>query len=174
MDEIIEEFKLESIGLVEELMDILDDIEGQFEDRNQLENYGQVVDRIMGGAKSLAMSLEESGHLEQVGNYAELCKLVGYKAAQIEENEQFYDIVHGLLFDATEMLMLMVRTYNTDSEKDIKELLSTTFLDRLKWVNGHFGENVRGTLKIDSETSQATKSQADIDALMKNLGFQFD
>ncbi|MEZ4871043.1 MAG: hypothetical protein R2827_02115 [Bdellovibrionales bacterium] len=150
-------------------MGILDDIEDRFEQRHQLESYGQVVDRIMGGAKSLAMALDNTKHLDQVGNYAELCKLVGYKASQIEDNEQFFNIVHGLLTDATEMLLEMVQTFGTENEKNIKEHLSTTFLDRLKWVNGQFDENIRSTLALDSESGKKA-SQSEIDDLMKSLG----
>lgn len=169
MDEIVEEFKLESIDLVKELIDILETIEDSFEERHRLEQYGQVVDRIMGGARSLAVAVDSPDHLNQVGTYAELCKLVGYKASQISDNVQFFNVVHGLLMDATEMLMQMIVTFGTDKEKNIKESLSTTFLDRLKWINGQFDENTRGTLSLDTDKRE-TATQSEIDALMKSLG----
>ena len=92
--EILEDFKKESKNLLQEMKDILDDIEGDFEKVLELEKYGQTVDRIMGGAKSLATNFAEEfpkeHFIHQLGDYAALCKAVGYKASQIKNNEQFY------------------------------------------------------------------------------------
>merc|ERR1711976_794029 len=128
MDELLVEFKSESKDLISELMTILEDLEDDPGKVKDLENYGQIVDRIMGGAKSLAMAVDDSETLNRIRTYAELCKAVGYKGSQIEGNEEFANIVIALLLDATEMLEQMVVTLGTDQQKDIKQHLNQTFL----------------------------------------------
>lgn len=169
MDEILKDFKEESKGLVVEMTDILDDVEGEFANRNRLEQYGQLVDRIMGGAQSLEMALEqESAVLSQIGKYAEICKAVGYKASQIDDNEQFFDVVVAFLLDATEALELMLGVFATEEESKIKNLLNETFLDRVKWISSQFKAGVRASVAVEEDSKGA--SQADIDALLKALG----
>lgn len=189
MDEILDDFRSESKGLVDELMDILDEVEGEYDRRGDLEKYGQVVDRIMGGAKSLEMAVDVGeSNLPKIGMYAELCKIVGYKASQIEGNEQFFDAVVAVLLDATEMLEQMVNNLGSEGEKNIKDLLSNTFLDRLKWISGHFDANMRSSIAVDAgqtseekatektgdkttdKPAQASNSQAEINELLKALG----
>lgn len=170
MDEILLEFKEESKSLVEELLDILDSAEEGFDHKQELEQYGQIVDRIMGGAKSVAMA-SDSPMPEQIGTYAELCKIVGYKGSQISEDGPFYTVVIAFLLDATEMLEVMIDVTGTKKEKNIKEILSTTFLDRLKWISERFEEGLRASVatKADDDDKKENE-QADIDAILKQLG----
>ena len=171
MDEILQEFKDESKDLVEQLLDILDSAEEGFKNKSKLEEYGQIVDRIMGGAKSVAMATE-SPMPQQIGNYAELCKIVGYKGSQISADGQFYIVVVAFLQDATEMLEQMVNVTGTDKEKKIREILSETFLDRLKWISERFEEGLRASVATttDKEKSKDENDQTDIDAILKQLG----
>lgn len=169
MDEIVVDFKEESKELIGQLNQILAECEGNFDKRIRLEEYGQIVDRIMGGSKSLAMVFDDTTHIDKIGSYAELCKLVGYKASQIENNVPFYDIVVGLLMDATEMLEEISNSLATPQEKDIKDLLSKTFLERLQWVSQQFDENTRGTVAID-QTGKKKTGQSEIDDLLASMG----
>lgn len=171
MDEILLEFKEESKDLVEQLLDILDSAEEGYENRAQLEEYGQIVDRIMGGAKSVAMACE-SEMPSQIGAYAELCKIVGYKGSQISSDTNFYVVVVAFLQDATEMLEKMVEVTGTPKEQSIKELLSTTFLDRLKWISERFEEGLRASVATTADKKEAKdeNSQADIDSILAQLG----
>ena len=52
MDEIVVDFKEESKELIGQLNQILAECEGNFDKRIRLEEYGQIVDRIMGVQKS--------------------------------------------------------------------------------------------------------------------------
>lgn len=168
MDEMLVDFQEESKGLVEELVDILDEVEGEYENRSQLEKFGQVVDRIMGGAQSLEMALDEpSVGLSMIGKYAQICKTVGYKASQIDDNEEFYNIVVAFLLDANEMLESLVDNLGDDS--NAQSTMSETFLDRLKWISGQFKEGMRASVAVEGD-KPAGNSQADIDALLKSLG----
>ncbi len=168
MDEIVVEFKAESKKLVEEMMEILEEVDGQYTHRFMLENFGQLVDRIMGGAKNLALVAEKPDNIAKIGKYAELCKLVGYKSSQVE-NEQLFIVSVALLLDATEMLQEMINRLETDKEVDVKGLLNTTFLDRLSWVATKFDEGLRASVAID-QANKPRKSQEQIDTLLKQLG----
>jgi hypothetical protein len=176
MKEMISEFKDESKSLIEQMITILEEIEGDFNKKVQLENYGQVVDRIMGGAKSLVMAMDtseliEKEKMEKVGSYTELCKIVGYKGSQIESNQEFYNIVVALLLDATEMLDKLVENLGNNLRPNLKEVVSNTFLDRLRWVSQHFPANIRGSVAVDKGVKKsATQSQEEIDALLKQMG----
>ncbi|MBT4761361.1 MAG: hypothetical protein HOO06_06655 [Bdellovibrionaceae bacterium] len=169
MDELIVEFKQESEKLTKELIDILEDIEGDFSQKEMLDQYGQVVDRMMGGAKSLAMAVDDPAPLEMIGSYAALCKIVGYKGSQIKDNENFYNIVVGLLLDATEMLDEMVQSLDKEDKKDVKAFVSDAFLGRLQWVSEQFGEEVRSSLDLNKKNKSKT-SQNEIDDLLSQLG----
>jgi len=171
MDDIIRDFKSECKDLVEQLMTLLEEAEEDFSLRKNLETYGQIVDRMMGGAKSIAITMDDPHSMDKIGSYAEICKLVGYKGSQIEEEGQFYTVVVAFLLDGTEMLQEMINALQTEKEQDIKVLLTVTFLDRLRWISTHFDENVRGTLEVEGITGTSSKtSQEQIDALLEQLG----
>jgi chemotaxis protein histidine kinase CheA len=128
--EIVKDFVDESKVLIQDLLNLLESIEGDFSQVEQLEEYGQKVDRIMGGAKSLAQMVPADHALHTIADYTALCKAVGYKASRIKNNPQFFDICVGLLLDATETLKDWMSKLQAGSTIDLKSLLSTTFLER--------------------------------------------
>lgn len=169
MDELTKEFKQETEELVKQLIDILEEAEKKPYKLKLLEQYGQIVDRIMGGAKSLAVS--ETDHkieIDKIGNYAELCKLIGYKASQVENNTQLVDICIAFLLDATERIQLFSSQLLDKGSVDVKSELSETFLDRLKWLETKFDENLRGSLNI--KVNKEKSEQETIDHLLKAMG----
>jgi hypothetical protein len=176
-NEILEDFKKESKTLLKEMNEILENIEDHFEMVLELEKYGQTVDRMMGGAKSLASNFPEDfpeGHfLHQFGDYAALCKAVGYKASQIHGNQQFFNICVALLQDATDTLGKMLSALGTDKDLPISKVLSKTFLDRLKWVSNQFGTEIRATVASSQAEKAKKMSQGEIDSLLKKLGIAF-
>ncbi len=170
--EILKEFQLESKTLIEQIMEILEGCEGDFSQVKRLEEYGQVVDRVMGGAKSLAMGLSGVGadhFIHKIGDYAALCKAVGYKASQIEDNEQFYDVAVAFLLDATEMLTEMIDKILEPKAASFKDLFTQTFLDRLKWVSSQFGAEYRASVEVNKNKPKKM-SQTEINELLKKLG----
>jgi hypothetical protein len=168
-NEILKEFQAESKVLIGQMTSILESCEGHFDQVKRLEDYGLNVDRIMGAAKSLGLAVEDPGHLiHKVADYSAICKAVGYKASQIKGNEQFYDICVALLLDGTEVLQEMVEALN-DSKFEIKELFSTTFLERLRWVSTQFGAEYRGSVDVHKQ-SRTRLNQVEIDDLLKKLG----
>lgn len=174
-NEILEDFKTESKNLIKELLILLDAADGDPDAITMLEKYGQTVDRIMGGAKSLATNFASDfpeGHMiHQMGDYAALCKAVGYKASQIKDNEQFYNVCVAFLLDATEMLQKMVMKFGADESQNISFLPNKTFLERLKWINLQFKGDVRATVASNANDLTPKKmNQSEIDDLLKKLG----
>lgn len=172
--EILEDFKTESKGLITELLDLLEEADGDPTQYEKLERYGQTVDRIMGGVKSLATNFAEdfpAGHMiHQMGDYAALCKAVGYKASQIQENEQFFNVCVAFLLDATEMLSQMVARLGSEEVKNLSHLLNKTFLDRLRWINAQFKGDVRATVASTNAPVAKKMNQTEIDDLLRKLG----
>lgn len=169
--EILKEFQLESQALTEQMLEILESIEGDFSQVKRLEEYGQTVDRIMGGAKSLAMSTTNAEHaIHKIGDYSALCKAVGYKASQIKNNSGFYDICVALLLDATELLEEMINSITENKPKEVKQLLSKTFLDRLRWVSNQFSAEYRASVEVKENNAPKKLGQSEIDDILAKLG----
>jgi hypothetical protein len=176
-NEILEDFKKESKNLLKEMDEILEKLESNFALVLDLESYGQTVDRMMGGAKSLATNFPEEfppEHLiHQFGDYAAVCKAVGYKASQIKNNEQFFYICIALLQDATDTLGVMLEVLGTAEAQPISKILTKTFLDRLKWVSNQFGTEIRASVSATPIERTPKMSQGEIDDLLKKLGIAF-
>lgn len=169
MDDFLDEFKSETKKLVADMIEILETIETDFNSRERLKDYGLFVDRILGGASSLGLESEHKEYLDNMAHYAEICKLVAYRGAEIERSQDFYIIVTAILLDATEMLQEFVLALNTDQQKDIKDLLSKTFLERLKIVNQQFSDHTRGSVVVQDDQVPRKTSQEEIDALIDAL-----
>ena len=165
--DIVKDFVIESKGIIQDLVDLLESIEGDFSQVGQLEEYGQKVDRIMGGAKSLALLVPQDHPLHMVADYAALCKAVGYKASQIQGNAQFFDICVALLLDATETLSEWINNLGNDSAEEMKNSFTSTFLERLRWVSNQFGADVRSS--VDAQKPKKM-DQNEIDELLRKLG----
>lgn len=167
--EILKEFQAESKNLIEKMTSILESCEGHFDQVKSLEEFGMNVDRIMGAAKSLGMGEEDQKHtIHKIADYSAICKAVGYKASQIRDNEQFYDICVALLLDGTEVLNEMVDALDSN-HLELKELFSTTFLERLRWVSAQFGAEYRSSVEVH-KGAKTKLNQIEIDDLLKKLG----
>lgn len=168
-EQIVADFQVESKNLIDQMTEILDLCEGDFEKVKDLERFGQTVDRIMGGAKSLGVMFSDQSHvIHQIGDYAAICKAVGYKASQIKDNPQFFDICVALLQDATETLDEMVESVTDAQTLSMKQILSKTFLERLKWVSAQFGNEYRESVEVNQNAGKL--NQSEIDDLLKKLG----
>ncbi len=166
MDELVVDFKAESLTLIGEMLTILEAIEGDASKFTQLEQYGQIVDRIMGASKSLAlMDPKLKPMMEPIGKYTEVCKEVAYKGSQVPNNEALFNAVVGLLFDGAEMIKELVEGIGNNKSVAIKDAVNQTFLERLVWVTKQFGSNLRGTLDTG-----ANKKTSEIEELLKKMG----
>lgn len=163
--QILDEFLTEAQGLIDNMLETLEGIEGDFSQIQKLQDYANQVDRIMGGAKSLALMVDKTHALHLISDYTALCKAVGYKASQIKNNPQFYDICVALLLDASETLNLLLKRLDQPADQ-LKKQFSNTFLERLHWVSDRFSADVSATVS----SSHKSMDQDSIDELMKKLG----
>lgn len=145
--DIIQEFVVESKDIVRNCLELLDEVEGHPESALRLEEYGNNIDRIMGGAQTIALDVSRSHFLNLVSEYAEICKAVGYKTSQIKNDAAFYDVCIALLIDATEMLALMLDKSDL-KVSSLKEVIPEEFIGRLNWALGQFKDDVSGTVSI--------------------------
>lgn len=167
-ESILKEFVQESKSLISESLEILEEVEGNPSQIKKLEIYGNSVDRIMGGAKNLALMAEPTHPIHFIGDYCALCKAVGYKSSQIVNNPDFLMICVALLLDATETLSDMVNKI-ASPEKVGATTLSKTFLDRLQWVSNQFGNDIRETVG-NKASGEKSFGQSEIDELLRKLG----
>lgn len=166
--DILKDFVEESKAILQDLLWLLETLEGDFSRVAELEDYGQRIDRINGGAKSLALMAAPGHPLHVIASYAELCKAVGYKASQIDNNSKFFDICVALLLDATEMLNDWIEKLEAGNTTNLRDSFSTTFLERLRWVSNQFGADVRSS--VEAKRGANKMDQSEIDDLLKKLG----
>lgn len=160
---ILEEFMKESLVLVDECLELLETIEGDPSEVERLGEFANKIDRVMGGAKSLALLVSQEHPLHLVGDYCAICKSVGYQGAAIQNNDQFYNIVVALLLDAVEMVKILFSRLDS-SVTELKKVFTTTFLERLKWVSFQYDE-------MNKRVSSGKKMQQnEIDELLSKLG----
>ena len=107
MSEIIDDFCKESGAIYNELEQILDSYEDEH-DSSKLEEFGQIIDRVMGAAKSVDAT--------QTGLYCDLGKTISYKASQ-SMDQALLDIVVAVLFDTVKILQSMNKTISESKDK---------------------------------------------------------
>lgn len=164
--EILREFVVESKELISELVDQLEEIEGHYQHVRQMEDYGQKVDRIMGGAKNLAVFAGKGHAVHLIGDYCSLCKIVGYKTSQISNNEQLFNVCVAFLLDVTENLSEAIEALEKN-EDQANQALSPAFIERLKWISDKFGHDFRTSVDAGKK---GKLGQNEIDELLKKLG----
>lgn len=161
--EIIRDFVNESKQIVTECLNLLEGIEGNYQQVSLLETYGNSIDRIMGGARTLGLDLSEESVLSMISDYAAVCKNVGYKAAQIKGNEAFFNVCVGLLIDGSEMLSRLLDKAELPLA-DVKKTIPDEFIGRVRWALQQFSDDVRSTV-----ASTPSLSQAEVNALLNKL-----
>lgn len=163
--ELLEDFCSESFKLLLELESQLNLIEREQKDYNRLENFGQVIDRIMGTSQTLGM--------DNISTFCELSKVVSYKASQVND-PQICNVVLAILFDAIDLIKKMVQQVKTGSTKPLENLNLQAFATRLKWLSGKFKHIDRSScnkeLKRKEGEPEGNLSQSSIDQLLENLG----
>jgi hypothetical protein len=82
--EMLQAFREESAGILSELKSVLETLEAPSTDfpAQSLQDFSQKIDRIMGAAKTFSLEAPEHQGLRNIGTLAELCKHIGYKAAE--------------------------------------------------------------------------------------------
>ncbi|MBT4791925.1 MAG: hypothetical protein HON90_10165 [Halobacteriovoraceae bacterium] len=159
MEEIIVDFCKESAAIYADLEEMLEDYEDS-KDSKKLEEFGQVIDRIMGAAKSIDAT--------QTGMYCELGKTISYKASQ-SMDQALLDIVTAVLFDTVEILQIMNKTIETDKVEKVSGINLETFGTRLRWLADKLKNINRSSVAIDVNENKLD-GQKSIDDLLADLG----
>lgn len=156
--DILNDFYQESNIIIKESIELLEEMEGDFSQKPNLKVFGNKIDCIMGTSASIVMMAEPDHGLNLVTDYTSLCKLVAYKAAEIETNEKLYDVTVALLLDAVEALNILIKKIELPMA-ELKQVISPNFIERLRWISEQFSKQ------------NSIKAQSEIDELMKKLGF---
>ncbi|WP_127717429.1 Hpt domain-containing protein [Halobacteriovorax sp. HLS] len=158
MKEVVIEFCDESTELFNQLEEILEDFEDNPSDVSKLEEFGQIIDRVMGSAKTIGA--------DDIATFCELGKVIGYKSSQTDD-KALLEVVAAIMFDALELLKKMIDHIKNGNDSAIKQVSSKAFVTRLNWLKDKFNDIERASCAADPEGNM---SQNSIDDLMSSLG----
>lgn len=158
LKEIVEEFCNESDELIDLLYSTLDDFE-ETSNVQALEQFGQIIDRIMGAAKSIGA--------QKTGQFSELGKVIGYKSSQTND-PQLLKITHAVLSDNVNIVETLLKNIRKTQEEKVDGINLDAFGSRLKWLSEKFKHIERASVAI--EQKKPKMDQSSIDDLLKNLG----
>lgn len=156
MKEIIIDFCDEAEKLFDQLEHSLELTEENPAVTKELEKFGQVIDRIMGAAKSIGAT--------EIATFCELGKVIGYKSSQIKDIP-LIEVVVAILFDSIHMLRKMVTALREGNDSSMGKLNTKAFGTRLNWLSAKFKDIDRASCAIDGNLNQNS-----IDDLMQSLG----
>lgn len=169
--QILNDFQHESKGLIEKMDLLLQDCQGNPSLVQSLATYSEYAQNIHNNAKKLASQQKAYAEtLTTISNYSSICEVVAFKASKIKNADSFYEICVALLMDGTEVLAWMFAN-KIQTKMDLKSQLSTTLIDRLRWVSSQFSADFSEP-DVDIHQGENKKlSQNEIDLLIKKLGF---
>lgn len=156
MKEIVDDFCKEADELFDQLEGSLKILEDNPLTPKELEKFGQVIDRIMGAAKSIGA--------QEIATFCELGKVIGYKASQITE-VPLLEVVVAILADSLDILRKLVKSLREGNDSCLNQLNTKAFVTRLNWLSDKFKNIERSSCAIDKNLSQNS-----IDELMASLG----
>jgi len=162
MKEIVVDFCDESLELFAQLEECLENLEDDPSAIAELEKFGQIIDRVMGAAKSMGAN--------EIATFCELGKVIGYKSSQIKD-VALIEIVTAILFDSVDLLNKMVNGLKSGTEENTKGLSTDAFVTRLHWLKDKFNDIERSSCAMESSKDAANNmEQSSIDDLMSSLG----
>ncbi len=151
MKEIVLSFCDESKALITQLEQSLEILEDNPMNHKEMENFGQIIDRIMGAAKSI-------GAME-IATFCELGKVIGYKASQIND-APLLNVVVAVLFDSIDLLTKMIDKLKTGNNNQLQGLNTAAFAERLKWLSEKFKDIKRASVAYDAKTQNSVDVSA--------------
>jgi len=163
MKEIVDGFCEESLELLDQLEETLDELEDDPTNSELLEKFGQVIDRMMGGAKSIGA--------DEIATFSELGKVIGYKSSQVND-PPLLAVVVAILFDAVDLIRKMVIKIQTKESDGLQNLNTEAFGTRLRWLSEKFKNIERASVSYTEQDAENAEEldQSSIDDLMASLG----
>jgi hypothetical protein len=135
--EILKDFREESVGLIDELEAITDQLEEAGDDsfpENLLKEFSQKIDRIMGAAKNLQMMAPDHQGLAFLATITEMCKNIGYQAAALKRS-QLVPIFSGFWAETLEVMReILVALDSSEATKKVVDTNSEMLQKRLAWL----------------------------------------
>jgi chemotaxis protein histidine kinase CheA len=163
--EILTEFQAEAKKLVEELEEILEEMEGCDSYPSQpMERFAQRIDRIMGAAQTLNQLDPDNKGLRLVGALAQICKRMGYQAAQAKE-ARLLPFFSAFWADTLELVDALVSVVgDAKSTSQIQERYAQALLKRLEWLQSKVASS-----GASGGAPSSALNQSDVDALAAAL-----
>lgn len=135
--EILDDFRKESAQLLGELEKVVSDLEdndGKEFPEEQLKEFSQKIDRIMGAAKTILVM--DPGHegISFLANISEMCKTMGYQAAALRKTA-LVPIFAGFWAETVETMLEILK--HIDASAPTRELIqssSAVIQKRLAWL----------------------------------------
>jgi hypothetical protein len=140
-ESILSDFVTESKGLLEELttvVDSLEDASGEFPEE-LLKEFALKIDRIMGAVKTLVQmddvpAGQENQGLVSIGKLAEVCKSLGYKAAD-KKNPALMPFFAAFWAETIEVIGELLDNFqNKEKTAEICKTFPLVLQNRLKWL----------------------------------------
>ena len=153
-DEIFRVFIADSTTILEAAIAILTEVEENPQEFLKLTVYSNAIDRVMGGAATVAMSFEQDHAVNLVRDYAAACKSLSLQVQEVSGNAELFRTLVALLLDATEVLGRILGNLNL-STSDIKKVIPQNSIERVKVISDAF----KKVKKIES--------QSDLDQVLK-------
>lgn len=153
--EIRNDFCDESEELLEQMQELLEEYEDEPEELKKLETFGQMIDRMMGTAKSMGLTT--------VGTYCELGKVIGYKSSQ-SDNLSLNALAAGVLLDTVEFLQAMIADVRA-GDLNPKAKDADRFVGRLKILSEKFKHIKRASVEIEGQNDKEVSLEDIIAAL---------
>lgn len=142
--EIVDAFCEECRELIPQLEEILESVEDDPTQVAHLETFGQIIDRMMGAAKSLGAP--------KIATFCELGKTIGYKASQVKERA-LIEVVVAILFDSLDLLEKMLASLENGLGEGLAGINTDAFVTRLNWLAEKFSHVTRSSVAIGDEKS---------------------
>ncbi len=136
--EILNEFRTESKGLLTELQELVEKLEevdsASVFPEGLLTEFAQKIDRIMGAVKTMALLEPAHEGFASIGKLAELCKAIGYKAAE-KKNTSMLPIFSAFWADTIEVIEGLLKCIeNPDETRKIAQSFPPVLAQRLAWL----------------------------------------
>lgn len=166
--ELLADFKSESIQIITELSKLLESLEEDHSEfpHSKVEEFAQMIDRIMGASNTLAGMSTEPSAFVLIGKLSGLGKAIGYKAAQIG-HEPLLPVFVSFLTDAVEIIEELVNSIEDKEKTDaISSQYVPTLQKRLIWL----GTKINDFAKNSPNQSAGSEGQISVDALLKSFG----
>ena len=138
--EILDGFSEESNALLTELEKIVDRIADSKEEfpKQDLAEFAQKIDRIMGAAKTLAEMEPDHVGLKNIARLCEMCKTLGYKSAG-QNKFKLLPILSSFFADVIEVVQELIENLeNVEKTQAISKSFSAVLKSRLEWLTGYF------------------------------------